>query len=66
MRSTSVDRYDEYTDKEYEDKLVKEQILLREQIASQHRNNQNMQSVLMGLAAVRLLLDSATSNTEQI
>jgi hypothetical protein len=30
MRSTSVDRYDEYTDKEYEDKLVKEQILLRE------------------------------------
>lgn len=25
-----------------------------------------MQSVLMGLAAVRLLLDSATSNTDQI
>ncbi len=30
MRSTSVDRYDENTDKEYEEQLIKEQILLRE------------------------------------
>ena len=60
MRSTSVDRYHDYTDREYEQKLIREQIQLRSQIMAQHQNNQNIQNVLMGLAAVRMLLDTAT------
>jgi len=61
MRSTSVDRYHDYTDKDYEQRLLEEQMNLRQQIVAQHQNNQNIQNVLMGLAAVRLLLDTAAS-----
>lgn len=61
MRSTSVDRYHDYTDRDYEQRLLEEQMNLRQQIVAQHQNNQNIQNVLMGLAAVRLLLDTAAS-----
>lgn len=64
LRSTSVDRYHDYTDREYEQRLVEEQVNLRQQIVAQHQNNQNIQNVLMGLAAVRMLLDTA-ANTAQ-
>lgn len=63
LRSTSVDRYHDYTDREYEQRLVDEQMNLRQQIVAQHQNNQNIQNVLMGLAAVRMLLDTAASTT---
>lgn len=62
MRSTSGDRYHDYTDKEYEEKLLQEQLQLRQQIVAQHQSNQNIQNVLMGLAAVRALLDAAQGN----
>lgn len=32
MRSTSGDRYHDYTDREYEERLLKEQLQLRQQI----------------------------------
>lgn len=63
LRSTSVDRYHDYTDREYEQRLVEEQMNLRQQIVAQHQNNQNIQNVLMGLAAVRMLLDTAANTT---
>ena len=63
LRSTSVDRYHDYTDREYEQRLVQEQMELRQQIVAQQQNNQNIQNVLMGLAAVRMLLDTAASTT---
>ena len=59
MRSTSVDRYNDYTDRKYEEDLIKQQVSLRQQILAQHQNNHNIQNVLMGLAAVRMLLDTA-------
>lgn len=62
QRSMSVDRYHEYTDKEHERNLIKEQIALRTQIAVQQANNRNIQNVLMGLAAVRMLLDTAQAS----
>ena len=36
QRSLSVDRYDEYTDKEYEQELIKQQIHLHNQLLVQH------------------------------
>ena len=59
MRSTSRDRYHDYTDREHEERLLQEQLQLRQQIVAQHQSNQNIQNVLMGLAAVRALLDAA-------
>ena len=34
MRSTSGDRYHDYTDREYEEKLLAEQLQLRQQIVA--------------------------------
>ena len=40
MRSTSVDRYHDYTDRAYEQRLLEEQMNLRQQIVAQHQNTQ--------------------------
>ena len=42
LRSTSVDRYHDYTDRKYEQRLLREQIHLRQQLLAQHQNNQNI------------------------
>jgi len=36
MRSTSVDGYHNYTDREHEKRLLKEQVTLRNQLLTQH------------------------------
>jgi hypothetical protein len=64
MKSTSVDRYHDYTDKDYERSLIKEHVELRKQLMIQQRNQANLEDVLLGLATVKVLLEAAGAGQE--